>query len=84
MKRKLTLALILVFVGIFTMPLLASALSFGAGNNNNAAKKEAIITKAQKSHEKQVALRQKVDKEMKERLKLIKQGDPGNLGPVAN
>jgi len=84
MKRQLVVALTLVFLGVFSMPLIASAGNFGAANASAAAKKANILAKAKKSHEKSNALRETVDKEMKERLKLIKQNQQGNLGPVAN
>lgn len=77
MKKFITLAIVILLSTILAMPAVAK-------NNKDKPDRSKAYEKAAEIQDKRDKSRKNVDKLMKERLKLIKQNDPGNTGPIGS
>lgn len=97
MKRLLSITIIVLFSALLAMPTFAaqgdgaasaadpSANGNGNGNQTTIEQKHIDQQKvAKKISDKRKEARARVDKLMKERLKNIRQNNPGNTGPIGN
>lgn len=93
MQKVLTMAMVMMLSGLLATAVLANQ---NPGNGNPKAQKNVTqnaaiekkrgqaIEKVAKIRGKREETRAKVDALMDQRLQMIRQNDPGNLGPVGN
>ncbi len=93
MKQLLTLVMVILLSGLLATSALAKKELKDYGNKvktnvtNNAKiekKRDKSLQKAASIREKRDAKRERVNELMKERLRKIRQNDPGNIGPVGD